>query len=98
MAWRFVKIASDAQAQKEANVIIGLAPANTSVVRGLKDEGAKLIARLANQPAIQELDQVMPNSYALALYRELALGQLQKQSAADALHALQKYVRANPVK
>jgi ABC-type glycerol-3-phosphate transport system substrate-binding protein len=98
MAWRFVKIASDAQAQKESNVIIGLAPANTSVVRGLKDEGAKLIARLANQPAIQELDQVMPNSYALALYRELALGQLQKQSAADALHALQKYVRANPVK
>jgi ABC-type glycerol-3-phosphate transport system substrate-binding protein len=98
MAWRFIKTASDAQAQREANTIIGLAPANTSVVRTLKNPGAQLIAKLANRPAIQELDQVMPNSYALVLYRELALGQLQKQSAAQTLHKLQAYVKAHPGK
>jgi multiple sugar transport system substrate-binding protein len=98
VAWRFVKTASDAQAQREANAIIGLAPANTRVVGTLKDSGAKLMAKLANHPAIQELDQVIANSYALALYRELALGQLQKQSAAETLRALQRYVKAHPAK
>jgi hypothetical protein len=39
---------------------------------------------------------VMPNSYALALYRQLSLGQEQKQSAAQTLQALQGYVKGNP--
>jgi ABC-type glycerol-3-phosphate transport system substrate-binding protein len=96
MAWKFVVGLSDAQAQRDSFRIIGLAPSNTAVARTLNDPGAKLIAQLASRPAIQELDQVMPNSYALVLYRELALGQLQKQSAAKTLHNLQSYVKAHP--
>lgn len=96
MAWKFVVTLSDAQAQKDSYRIIGLAPANTATLRGLNDAGVKRIAQLASRPAIQELDQVMPNSYALVLYRELALGQLQKQSAAQTLQHLQSYVKAHP--
>lgn len=96
MAWRFITIASDAVAQRQSAAIIGLAPANKAAVKTMKDPGIKAIAKLASNPAIQELDQVMPNSYALVLYRELALGQLQKQSAATTLHKLQAYVKAHP--
>ena len=96
MAWRFVE---DRERRRGAE---GLGPNRRPVAvehvgrRTLKDPGAKLIAKLANNPAIQELDQVMPNAYALVLYRELALGQLQKQSAAETLHKLQAYVKAHP--
>jgi ABC-type glycerol-3-phosphate transport system substrate-binding protein len=96
MAWKFVTTASDAVAQRQAATVIGLAPANKAAVKTLKDPGIKYVAQLASNPAIQELDQVMPNSYALALYRELALGQLQKQSALQTLQKLQAYVRAHP--
>jgi multiple sugar transport system substrate-binding protein len=96
MAWRFIRIASGAVAQRQSAQIIGLAPANKVAAKTVKDPGIKYVAKLASNPAIQELDQVMPNSYALVLYRELALGQLQKQSAAATLHKLQAYVKAHP--
>ena len=96
MAWKFIRIASDAVAQRQSAAIIGLAPANKVAAKTVKDPGIKYVSKLASNPAIQELDQVMPNSYALVLYRELALGQLQKQSAAQTLHKLQAYVTAHP--
>ena len=38
----------------------------------------------------------MPDAYALNLYRELSLGQEQKQSAAQTLAAVAAYAKANP--
>lgn len=97
MAWRFIKIATSPEAQRQMVSLIGLPPALTSVVDALTQPGEKLLGELGAHPAIPELDQVMPNIWALALYRQLSLGQEQKQSAAQTLRALQGYVSANPV-
>jgi ABC-type glycerol-3-phosphate transport system substrate-binding protein len=98
MAWKFIQLASDSTAQLAATSLIGLPPANTKAAASLKDPAAKFAAKLAGNPAIPELDQLMPNSYALFLYRQLALAQEGKQSAAQALHAVEQYAKANPIK
>src|SRR5207249_5189941 len=47
MAWRFIRIASDAVAQRQSAEIIGLAPANRVAVKTVKDPGIKYVAKLA---------------------------------------------------
>lgn len=96
MAWKFVQIASDATANQTAQNLMGFSPANPSVSKGLTDPLEKAANALAANPAIPELDMVMPNAYALDLYRELSLGQEQKQSAKQTLDALENYVKSNP--
>lgn len=91
MAWKFIKIASDAEANRTSQSQMGLSPAITTVVRGLKDPLEKEAATLAANPAIPELDQVMPGTLAIFMYKQLALGQEGKQSAQQTLHALQQY-------
>ena len=96
MAWKFVQIASDATANRTAQNLMGFSPANPSVSKGLTDPLEKTANALAANPAIPELDMVIPNAYALDLYRELSLGQEQKQSAQQTLDALENYVKSNP--
>lgn len=91
MAWKFIKIASDASANRTSQSEMGLSPAVTSVVQQLKDPLQKEAAKLAANPAIPELDQVMPGTYAIFMYKELSLGQEGKQSAQQTLQALQQY-------
>lgn len=95
IAWQFIKIASDAQAQATEQTMIGFAPAISSVTQHLKDPTLKYVAELADNPAIPELDQVMPSSVANFLYRELGLGQEQKQSALQTLQAVNSYAKVN---
>jgi raffinose/stachyose/melibiose transport system substrate-binding protein len=96
VAWSFIKTLTTPLAQLGATKNIGLPPANSKAVSKLTDPQAKFAASLAHNPAIPELDQVMPDTYSLFLYRQLSLAQEQKQSAAQALHNLQNYVKANP--
>lgn len=96
VAWSFVKIASDQQSNETAASMMGFSPAFTSASATLTDPLAKIAAQLAASPSIPELDMVMPDAYALNLYRQLALGQEQKQSAAQTLAAVEAYAKANP--
>ena len=96
MAWRFIALASDEQANRTSQSLMGFSPANSNVTASLTDPLEKGAAQLANNPAIPELDMVMPNSYALNLYRELSLAQEQKQSAAQTLANVEAYAKANP--
>ena len=96
VAWSFIKIASDATANKTSQSMMGFSPANGKVIAGLTNPLEKAAAKLANNPAIFELDQLMPNAYALNLYRQFSLGQEGKQSAAKTLAAVEAYAKANP--
>ncbi len=96
MAWRFIKIASDASANTTVQSLMGFSPANASVIKSLKNPLDKAAAKFANNPAIFELDQLMPNDYALNLYRQFALGQEGKQSAAKTLANVEAYAKAHP--
>ena len=60
MAWKFIKIASDASANQTSQSVMGFSPANTSVVKGLTDPLQKAAAQARRQPGDPELDQVMP--------------------------------------
>jgi raffinose/stachyose/melibiose transport system substrate-binding protein len=91
MAWKFIKLASDASANKTSQSMMGLSPAVTSVTEKLTDPLQKTAAQLAANPAINELDQVMPGTYAVYMYKQLALGQEGKQSAKQSLSNLQQY-------
>jgi hypothetical protein len=70
---------------------MGLSPAITSVVDGLTDPLQKTAAKLASDPAIPELDQVMADPLAVFMYKQLALGQEQQQSALKTMQNLQEY-------
>jgi ABC-type glycerol-3-phosphate transport system substrate-binding protein len=96
MAWKFIKLASDATANASSQKTMGFSPAISSVTKSLTDPLEKLAASFSSNPAIPELDQVMPNAHAIFLYRQLSLGQEQKQSAAQTLAAVQSYVKAHP--
>jgi maltose-binding protein MalE len=91
MAWKFIKLASDVEANKTSQSEMGLSPAITSVVNGLTDPLQKEAAKLAANPAIPELDQVMPDTLAVFMYKELGLGQEQQQSAQQTMQNLQEY-------
>jgi len=91
MAWKFIQIASDAEANRTSQGEMGLSPAITSVVEKLHDPLQKAAAKLAATPAIPELDQVMRGTLAIFMYKQLALGQEGKQSARQTLQALQQY-------
>jgi ABC-type glycerol-3-phosphate transport system substrate-binding protein len=91
IAWKFIKLASDTTANKTSQSEMGLSPAITSVVRGLKDPLQKEAAKLAANPAIPELDQVMPDALAVFMYKQLALGQEGQQSAQRTMQNLQEY-------
>lgn len=96
MAWKFIQIASDAAANRTSQSEMGLSPAVTSVVARLRDPLQKTAAKLAANPAIPELDQVMPGTFAIFMYKQLGLGQEGKQSAEQTLKALQQYAVSQP--
>jgi ABC-type glycerol-3-phosphate transport system substrate-binding protein len=91
MAWKFMKIASDASANRTSQSEMGLSPALTSVVNGLTDPLQKKAAKLAANPAIPELDQVMQDALAVFMYKQLGLAQEGQQSAQQTMQNLQQY-------
>jgi ABC-type glycerol-3-phosphate transport system substrate-binding protein len=91
VAWKFIQLASDVQANKTSQSEMGLSPAITSVVDGLTDPLQKTAAKLASDPAIPELDQVMADPLAVFMYKQLALGQEQQQTALKTMQNLQEY-------
>jgi ABC-type glycerol-3-phosphate transport system substrate-binding protein len=91
MAWKFMALASDVNANKTSQSEMGLSPAITSVVNGLTDPLQKTAAKLAANPAISELDQVMADPLAVFMYKQLGLGQEGKQSALQTMQNLQQY-------
>jgi raffinose/stachyose/melibiose transport system substrate-binding protein len=94
MAWEFIKLATDASANKSSQKLMGFSPAVTSVQKGLTDPLQKAAAALASNPSIPELDQVMPNTIANFLYRQFALAQEGKQSAKATMSAIEAYAKA----
>ena len=94
MAWNFIKLASDATANKSAQKLMGFSPAVTSVQRGLTDPLQKAAAALAANPSIPELDQVMPSAIANFLYRQFGLAQEGKQSAKQTMSAIETYAKS----
>lgn len=94
MAWKFIKLASDASANQTSQSEMGLSPAITSVVRGLTNPLQKEAAKLAANPAIPELDQVMADPLAVFMYKQLGLGQEGKQSAQQTMQNLQQFAQS----
>lgn len=91
MAWKFIMIASDATANESSQRLMGLSPAIESVGKSLSDPAQRFAWTQAGDPAIAELDQVMPGAIANFLYKQLALGQLGKQSAAETMENVQEF-------
>lgn len=94
MAWKFVMTASDAEANKTSQEMMGLSPAIESVGKSLTDPDQKFAWTLSGNPAIANLDQVMPGNIANYLYKQLALGQLGKQSAAQTMESVQEFAES----
>jgi ABC-type glycerol-3-phosphate transport system substrate-binding protein len=91
MSWKFIKLAADIEANKTSQSEMGLSPAITSVVNGLTNPLQKTAAKLASDPAIPELDQVMADPLAVFMYKQLGLGQEGQQSAQQTMQNLQQY-------
>lgn len=94
MAWKFIMIASDAVANESSQELMGLSPAIKSVGKGLTDQAQRFAWTQSGDPAIPELDQVMPGNIANYLYKQLALGQLGKQSAAKTMENIQEFAES----
>jgi raffinose/stachyose/melibiose transport system substrate-binding protein len=90
LAWSFIKIASDAQAQTEETTLVGSPPANKAAAAAIQDPIVKYIAGQTLNDGMPILDSVMPNAAALVWYRELQQAFAGKISIADALAAVQQ--------
>jgi raffinose/stachyose/melibiose transport system substrate-binding protein len=90
LAWSFIKIASDTQAQTEETTLVGSPPANKAAAAAIQDPIVKYIAGQTLNDGMPILDSVMPNAAALVWYRELQQAFAGKISIQDALTAVQQ--------
>jgi raffinose/stachyose/melibiose transport system substrate-binding protein len=71
LAWEFIKLASDQEAQTEVIDLLGEPPANKAAAAGITNPIVKYIADQVQNYGMPVLDSVMPNAAALVWYREL---------------------------
>jgi raffinose/stachyose/melibiose transport system substrate-binding protein len=90
LAWQFIKIASDTQAETEETTLLGAPPANKAAAGNIQDPIVSYIAQQTLNSGMPILDSVMPNAAALVWYRELQQAFAGKISINDALQAVQQ--------
>ncbi|HEY7937631.1 MAG TPA: extracellular solute-binding protein [Candidatus Limnocylindrales bacterium] len=90
LAWSFIKLASDVQAETEEITLLGSPPANKAAAANIQDPIVSYIAKQTLSDGMPILDSVMPNAAALVWYRELQQAFAGKISIQDALAAVQQ--------
>jgi ABC-type glycerol-3-phosphate transport system substrate-binding protein len=71
LAWEFIKLASDDQAQNEEVTLLGSPPASKGATAAIANPLSKYMADQVQNYGMPVLDSVMPNPAALVWYREL---------------------------
>jgi raffinose/stachyose/melibiose transport system substrate-binding protein len=90
LAWEFIKLASDQQAQTEEIDLLGSPPANRAAAANIANPIVKYIGQQTQNYGMPILDSVMPNAAALVWYRELQQAFAGKISIDAALKAVQQ--------
>jgi ABC-type glycerol-3-phosphate transport system substrate-binding protein len=90
LAWAFIKLASDQEAQTEVIDLLGEPPANKAAAAGITNPTVKYIADQVQNYGMPVLDSVMPNAAALVWYRELQQAFAGKITIDAALTAVQQ--------
>ena len=91
LAWKFLKIATDKTASRGILTQLGETPSNKAIAASVKSPIDKYLAGLVGAPAIVNIDQVVPQSVAFYFYKQLELAFQGKQTALEAMKAVQKF-------
>jgi ABC-type glycerol-3-phosphate transport system substrate-binding protein len=90
LAWEFIKLASDLEAQTEEVTLLGSPPASKAATTAISNPLSKYMADQVQNYGMPVLDSVMPNPAALVWYRELQQVFAGKSAIDDAMTAVQQ--------
>jgi ABC-type glycerol-3-phosphate transport system substrate-binding protein len=97
LAFKFIKIASDASAGDLVAGLVASAPANKVAARRIKDPIVRWIAAKAAKPALPLLDSVLENKVTFYYYKNLQLAFAGKETPLQAMQKVdQAYAALHP--